>query len=108
MKNLFQGGAATPSGDEFVETLLESCDVRIERIVSAGQVSPPGFWYDQDEDEWVALLEGRAELQYADGRSVTLTRGDWVLIPARCRHRVAYTDSHCVWLAVFVKNQGIA
>jgi cupin 2 domain-containing protein len=104
MRNLFQGDETTPFGDEFVETLIESGDVRIERIVSSGQVSPPGFWYDQDEDEWVALLEGQSELEYTDGRRVALTRGDWVLIPAHCRHRVAYTDSlsRCVWLAVFI------
>ena len=104
MKNLFHGGAAKPNGDEFTETLLASGDVRIERIISTVQVSPPGFWYDQEEDEWVALLEGRAMLEYADGRSFTLKRGDWVLIPAHRRHRVAFTDSYCVWLAVFVKN----
>ena len=104
VKNLFQGGEAKPCGDEFVETLLASGDVRIERIVSTGQTSPPGFWYDQEEDEWVALLEGNAKLEYADGRRITLKRGDWILIPAHSRHRVAYTDSYCVWLAVFLKN----
>jgi cupin 2 domain-containing protein len=101
--NLFsdiQSGGA--SNEEAAETLFESGGTRIERIISTGQASPPGFWYDQAEDEWVALLEGRAELEYDDRRREPLGRGDWVFIPAGRRHRVAYTDLYCVWLAVFV------
>jgi cupin 2 domain-containing protein len=76
---------------------------RVERITSLGQASPAGYWYDQDEDEWVAVLSGWGELQWADGTSVRLAAGDHVLIPAHTRHRVAATDPHgeTVWLAVF-------
>ena len=76
---------------------------RIERIVSEGHVSPEGFWYDQDEPEWVALLQGTAELEFEDGRRHPMEAGDWLAIPAHERHRVAYTSSAppCVWLAVF-------
>jgi cupin 2 domain-containing protein len=88
--------------DEALQTLLARPGVRIERIVSHGQVSPPGFWYAQHEDEWVLLAAGEAALEYGDGRTVELAAGDWLLIPAGERHRVARTSSPAVWLAVFV------
>jgi cupin 2 domain-containing protein len=106
--NIFHIGAESWSEEE--QTLWVKRGVRIERVVSWGQVSPPGFWYDQDEDEWVALLEGRAELEYESGGRTSLSKGDWLLIPAGRRHRVAFTskDPACVWLAVFVRQGGVA
>jgi cupin 2 domain-containing protein len=70
--------------------------------VSEGQISPTGFWYDQDEWEWVTVLQGSAELEFSDATR-RMSVGDWVFIPAHERHRVAYTSSEppCVWLAVF-------
>ena len=94
-----------PGPEESLEELLSSPGVRIERIVSHGHASPLGFWYDQNDDEWVVVVEGEAEVQI-EGESVTrqLSRGDWVFLPAHCRHRVARTaeDRPTVWLAVFV------
>ncbi len=89
---------------EIAETLFDDPDVRIERIVSRGQASPPGFWYEQAQDEWVLLLKGRAILEFAGGRSVPLAEGDSLLIRSGERHRVAHTssDSPCVWLCVFI------
>ena len=87
---------------ETVELLLERPGARIERIVSTGQTTPPGQWYDQSGDEWVALLAGRATLRWEDGSLTRLAPGDWLLIPARVRHRVEATSTHppCVWLAM--------
>jgi cupin 2 domain-containing protein len=99
--NLF-ADLSTPGGRERVDELLARHGVRVERIVSTGQATPPGEWYDQPRDEWVALLAGRATLSFADGRRQELGPGDWLLIPARERHRVEATsaDPPCVWLAV--------
>ena len=72
----------------------------VERIVSHGQVTPEGEWYDQERDEWVLILEGEARLLYADGAEAILRRGDCLFLPKRCRHRVSSTSSPCVWLAV--------
>ncbi|MDR2522191.1 MAG: cupin domain-containing protein [Synergistaceae bacterium] len=104
--NVFHIEAEARGEGEFLQTLWAGRDVRVERIVSSGQVSPPGFWYDQDEDEWAALLQGRAELEYEDGSQASLTRGDWLLIPAGRRHRVTFTSKEplCVWLAVFARQ----
>ena len=93
------------SESEHNTDLLRARGVRIERIVSHGQASPPGFWYDQDWDEWVVLLAGAAALRF-DGEAAprSLVAGDHVNIPAHARHRVEWTDPHepTVWLAVHI------
>lgn len=89
--------------DEEVTLLLGTPEVRIARIVSFGQASPPGFWYDQDEDEWVVVLAGAARLRLEGETSPReLEPGDYLHIPAHVRHRVEWTDEHraTVWLAV--------
>lgn len=86
--------------------LLASSSVRIERIVSMGHSSPPGFWYDQEEGEWIVVLKGAAKL-LVEGESAPrlLGPGDFVDLPARTRHRVEWTDpkTPTVWLAVFYR-----
>ncbi len=106
MSNLFQDLPTGPEAKERIQHLLNRPGLRIERIVSTGQASPPGFWYDQAEHEWVVLLQGAAELTVAmpDGlRTVHLTPGDSLELPAHRRHRVESTcaDPPTLWLAVF-------
>jgi len=89
--------------EEMVEVLTSSCDVRIERIVSRGHASPPDFWYDQAQHEFVLLVSGRSRLVFADGSPPRdLVPGDWLILPAHYRHRVDWTDpkQETVWLAV--------
>lgn len=89
---------------EWTQTLLAADEVRIERIVSFGQASPAGFWYDQEEHEWVLLLAGAAGLRFElDTAPVILKPGSFIHIPAHVRHRVEWTepDQRTVWLAVF-------
>jgi len=91
---------------ELVDVLARGEGVRVERVVSWGQASPPGFWYDQAEHEWVALLTGEARLRFEEGdRVVSLAPGDALTIPAHVRHRVEWTDpgQPSVWLAVFYR-----
>ena len=98
------GDGPTLPSEEQVDVLVEEGGLRIERIVSTGQASPPGFWYDQDEHEWVLLLAGRAGLLFEGEASPRLLEaGDQVLIPAHVRHRVEWTakDEHTIWLAAF-------
>ena len=87
--------------DEVFTPLLATPDVRIERIVSQGHISPDGFWYEQDQHEWVILLQGRARLQFEE-QTIEMNPGDFVNIPAGRKHRVAWTtpDEPTVWLAV--------
>ena len=88
--------------EELFSDLIPDAGVKVERIVSSGQSTPEGEWYDQDRDEWVALVQGEAVLQYANGSHLVLNAGDHVLIPAHTRHRVASTSAEppCIWLAV--------
>jgi cupin 2 domain-containing protein len=101
--NLFSGLAeAARDGEEFLP-LVEHAGVRIERIVTKGQTTPPGEWYDQAWAEWVLIAEGAAELTLeGPDEIVRLERGDTLFIPARRRHRVSWTDPDrtTVWLAV--------
>lgn len=93
--------------DERFDLLAQSAETRVERIVSTGQASPPGFWYDQPEDEFVVLLSGAARLRLEPGdRLLDMKPGDWIDIPARCRHRVEATqaDPPTVWLVVHRKR----
>ncbi len=87
---------------ELTKTLLRDAKFRIERIVSHGHASPEDFWYDQDTEEWVMLVQGAARLAFEDG-VVEMRAGDYLHIPAHKRHRVDWTDAQqpTIWLAVF-------
>jgi cupin 2 domain-containing protein len=101
--NLLEGGCP-PEGSETITVLLETGSLRLERIHSCAAASPEGFWYDQQEHEWVTLLQGSARLQFADeALPRELNRGDALLIRARRRHRLLATDGPpgSVWLALF-------
>ena len=104
--NLFHLPENLPQA-EWLEVLEKRTGVRIERIISAGQSSPPGFWYEQTEDEWVAVLQGNAALEWADGSVKELMVGDYLLIPAGKKHRVARTSAEppCIWLAAFLPTE---
>lgn len=99
--NLFEGYSPAAE-EEQTDILMENADIRIERIVSTGQVSSPGFWYDQNEDEWVTVLQGEAELT-TETEVIPLKKGDSAFLPAGLKHRVSYTSAEppCIWLCVF-------
>lgn len=91
------------SSDELFETLWQKEHLHVERIVSRGHATPAEQWYDEDQDEWVILLQGNARLQLADRElPIELVPGDYLLIPAHTRHRVDWTDPDCptIWLAI--------
>jgi cupin 2 domain-containing protein len=101
--NLWSDLPSAPIAEERFDPLLIRPDLRIERIVSAGQASPPGFWYEQRQSEWVLVLAGRAKLRLdGEAEARLLVPGDWMDLPAGCRHRVDWTDPQVptVWLAV--------
>jgi cupin 2 domain-containing protein len=95
-----------PEG-ELVEVLCRGRHGHIERIVSQGEVSPPGFWYDQEQAEWVLLLQGSAELAFEDGSKIGLQTGEYLLLPAHQKHRIDYTSKNppCIWLCVFADEK---
>ena len=102
MNNLFSN-IPTDLVEELTDSLLTLPAGHIERIVSHGHASPEGFWYDQEEFEWVMLLKGEAKLLFeGDGDPIHIKPGDFVSIPAHKRHRVEWTipDEPTIWLAV--------
>jgi cupin 2 domain-containing protein len=94
---------ARPLPDEVVDLLVEREGLRIERIVSTGQTTPQGQWYDQETGEWVLVVAGAARLRVeGEATDRELGEGDWIFLPAHCRHRVTWTRAEppTVWLAI--------
>ncbi len=105
-ENLFDEIPAELAAELFT-TVHQDAGLRIERIVSQGQSSPKGFWYDQEEDEWIILLEGCAAVEFeGDTEPIELQRGSYLHIPAHARHRVAWIDpdEKTVWLAIHYRT----
>lgn len=102
VNNLFK---AIPDAlpDELFKDLVAADGVRVERILSQGHSSPASGWYDQDENEWVVVLQGAGKIAFEDGSEVLLSPGDYLNIPKHVKHRVSWTepDAVTVWLAVF-------
>lgn len=99
VRNLFTP-PSSPKMKEEVRPLVNGRSFRLESIHSYGQPSPEGFWYDQTGDEWVLLACGSAYLEIEGEGMIALRPGDHLLIPARCRHRVAFVSGDAVWLAL--------
>ena len=92
-----------PSASEEFTELLSRPGLRIERIVSRGHASPPGFWYDQAHGDWVVVLQGEARVRFEDETASRLLKaGDYVDIAPHRRHRVEWTDLEVptIWIAV--------
>lgn len=90
--------------EELTRLIGGNRQVRIERIISTGQITPEGSWYDQSEDEFVLLIKGEAKIQLLDPDvAITLLPGDFLTIPAHRKHRVDYTSLQepTIWLTVF-------
>ncbi|WP_461517979.1 cupin domain-containing protein [Porticoccus sp.] len=89
--------------DELFEDVLVTDFTKIQRIISRGQSSPPGFWYDQPESELVVVIQGSGKLEFENGEMLEMKVGDYVAIPAHRKHRVAWTDpnTETIWLAIF-------
>lgn len=92
--------------EERFTTLAHGDDVKIERIISNGHASPETGWYDQDWDEWVIVLSGSAVMSFPTGNDVEMNVGDYVHLPAHCKHKVSWTAPQTVWLAVHYLEDG--
>jgi cupin 2 domain-containing protein len=88
--------------EEEMAVLVSRPGFHVKRIVSTGHTTPVGDWYDQEDAEWVMVVEGEGVVEWEDGSASKLTAGSWVFIPPHKKHRVAYTSDRCVWLAVHV------
>ena len=102
IKNIFDN---IPSNipKEIIDTLIDSDQIKVERIISKGHVSPKDFWYDQDKNEFVILLEGSVKLLFENDEQIILSAGDYIIIPAHKKHRVEWTDpkTETIWLTIF-------
>jgi cupin 2 domain-containing protein len=105
IENIFENVPNTILKEEITNLLHSGSNIRIERIVSQGQTSPAEGWYDQDENEWVILLDGFAGITFEDDSEILLNKGDYLLIPAHKKHKVTFTTNKrkSIWLAIFYK-----
>ncbi|GBF79161.1 cupin domain-containing protein [Aphanothece sacrum] len=101
MKNIFNFPPFL-NDQELFETIISNQNIKIERIISTGQTTPQDTWYDQEQDEWVILLQGEAILSYENGSQLNLKAGDYLLIQSHQKHRIDYTSNNppCIWLAI--------
>ena len=107
IKNIFSG-IKTQSPGEIFEPIIKINQFKIERIISSGQSTDKGKWYDQDVDEWVILLKGSAGLLFeSNNEKIIMKPGDYINIPAHQKHRVEWTvaDEETIWLAVRYRNE---
>ncbi len=88
--------------NEIFETIISTPSIKIERIISKGQKSAPDFWYDQEQSEWILVLQGEARLQFED-KTICLAPGDYINIAPHQKHRIDWTTSEeeTIWLAIF-------
>lgn len=102
MHDVFDLTSIKDFSEEIFGTLLQNDKVKIERIVSTGQITPEGEWQDPAQDEWVILLQGEGELTFEDGEVLKIAKGGYFHIPAHRKHRVTYTSANprCIWIAV--------
>jgi cupin 2 domain-containing protein len=102
MSNIYELSQKVYQLERF-EQIVSGKNIQIKRIISTGQTTTSGQWYDQTTDEWVILLQGEAELSYNDDTRIKLKAGDYLLIPSHTKHRFEYTsiEPPCIWLAVY-------
>ncbi len=89
--------------EELFDTIVQSDNVRIEKIISDGHTSPQNFWYDQVQNEFGLLLQGSAIIEFENDKSIELKVGDYQIISFHQKHRVSYTDKNkkTIWLTIF-------
>ncbi len=90
--------------EEFFEKLISQDNIKIQRIISKGHTSPKSGWYNQNENEWVIILQGEAILSFEE-KDINLKVGDYINIPAHTKHKVSWTkpNTQTIWLAVHYK-----
>lgn len=101
IKNIFKGISEAGEEEQF-DCILKGRNYRIDRIVSSGHTSPEGFYYDQEDDEWIMLVQGETVLEL-EGEFIEMKAGDCLFLPKNCKHRIERTsiEPACVWLCVF-------
>ena len=101
IKNIFDNIAEVGEEEQF-DWLMKGKHYRIDRIISSGHSYPHGFWYDQEDDEWIFLVQGEATLEI-EGELRDMKAGDYLFLPKNCKHRVEKTSVEpvCIWLCFF-------
>jgi cupin 2 domain-containing protein len=97
--HLPSASGAPPVGER-TEEIARVGDVVVEHILSGELESPVD--YDQDHEEWVVVLDGRAVVEVG-GHRLNMTGGDWLSLPAHVPHRLIDTEPGTSWLALHAR-----
>ena len=89
--------------NEITTLVYQTQSLRIETIESFGVSSPEGYYYDQDEFEWVVITQGEATLEI-EGFSYSMKKGATLMIAPHQKHRVVSTSLDCVWCCLFLRG----
>ncbi len=103
ISNLYAGLGRASGIEEFIP-LVQAQGCRLEQIVSHGQPTRAGEWYDQADPEWVMLVRGTATLRFEAGERLELRAGDYLVIPAHKKHRVDVCSEDAMWLALHYRE----
>ena len=101
LRNIFES-IPDNLNEEIFENLVQSKDIKIERIISKGHTSPESGWHDQEQNEWVLILKGEAIISFETEKEIILRAGNYFNIPAHTKHKVSWTNPKTVtiWLAI--------
>lgn len=103
-KNLLEKSIKTLKTEVF-EDIIKNDNFKLERIISNGYITPEGEWYNQENNEWVSLLQGQATIEFENNKTVELKAFDHITILAHHKHRVTYTSKDAIWLTLHYTNQ---
>ena len=101
LRGRLEAPSSAPGEGERVTKLVELPALTVEQILSG--VLPEPVSFEQDHDEWVLVLEGRARL-LVEETELELEAGEWLLLPAGCPHTVLETRPGTSWLAVHLRS----
>jgi cupin 2 domain-containing protein len=97
INNLYEGDYPAENNEVF-SILFQNRTLKIESIRSS--LKTAGELYDQDQDEWVLLLKGEAQMEIID-EIRSIRAGDYLFLPKHTPHRVISTSDNALWLGVF-------
>lgn len=88
---------------EVFNSIIDKDGIKIERIISKGHTTEKDKWYNQEKNEWLIMLKGKAELLFKNNNQIIkMKKGDYLNISAHTEHRVTKTSKkeETIWLTI--------
>ena len=88
---------------KFLKLLLTLKVVKLKESFPKVIILRTTFGMIKKKNEWVMVLKGSAGLRLENDKEIIkMMPGDYINIPAHCKHRVEWTDPdiETIWLAI--------